>query len=101
MKLEFWENELSEEKRKELIRKAANQVIKRGLETPAVLFLEMHKPLCNVGVNAAIVFAPFLVPFLGFDRINEYTMLLQKKENVEALICEIESSAKRTKEEAC
>lgn len=59
--------------------------------------LEMHKPLANVGGQAAIVFAPFLVPFLGFDFVNDYSRLMTRKESVEALIARI--SEKRTAEE--
>ncbi len=52
------------------------------------MFLELQKPLAYVGANAALVFAPFTVPFLGFDFVNNYSRLFARRENVERLICE-------------
>ena len=38
-------NDLTPERAAELAEKMASWLVKRGLETPAVIFLEMHKPL--------------------------------------------------------
>jgi len=51
----------------------------------------MHKPLSGVAANAAIVFAPFIMPFLGFSRVDKYSRFFAERENVERLICEIEN----------
>lgn len=91
---EFWETELTEEETEALIRKATEEVAKRRMQSPAILFLEMHKPLSNIAANATVVFAPFLVPFFGFDAVNDYSRLMTKRENVERLIQSIEMSAK-------
>ncbi|MCW5942962.1 MAG: hypothetical protein KIS66_12065 [Fimbriimonadaceae bacterium] len=56
-----------------------------------MLFLEMHKPLSYVGSQAAVAFAPFLVPILGFDKVNDYSRLFAKREYVERLLCAIEA----------
>ena len=42
--------------------------------------------------------APFLVPLFGFDFVNDYSNLLQKRDNVERLICMLEKE--RTDDEA-
>jgi len=92
----MWSTELTDEETDALIDKAAGEVAKRNLQTPAILFLEMHKPLSYIGANASLVFAPFAVPFLGFDFINDYGRLFSKRENVEKLIRKLEQLSKPT-----
>jgi hypothetical protein len=101
----FWEEPLTEEQKLELIESMAVNIVKRGLGTPAVMFLEMNKPLTTIASSTAIVASPFLVPFLGFDRIDQYTQFFQARENVERLIERIEEMeeekrlSKKNKEE--
>ncbi|MCX7688976.1 MAG: hypothetical protein N2045_13505, partial [Fimbriimonadales bacterium] len=57
---EFWKEPLTEAQKQELIDALAQKVVKRGLSSPAILFLELHKPLAFIGSQAGIVFAPFL-----------------------------------------
>ncbi len=83
---DLWKEPLTEEERNQLLDRAAQEIQKRKMETPAILFLEMHKPLSYVASHAALAFAPFLVPFLGFDNLNNYSRLLSERENVERLI---------------
>jgi len=90
----MWSDDLTEEETEALILKAANEVTKRGLQVPAILFLEMNKPLAYVSANAALVFAPFAVPFLGFDAVNDYSRLAAERGNVERLIRKIEELSK-------
>ena len=80
----------------------------RQLEAPAIAFLEMHKPITNVFAHAGLTMAPFLVPLFGFDFVNDYSNLLQKRDNVERLICMLEEArseksdlAKGKEEELC
>lgn len=100
---DFWENDLTEEETQACLDKCANEITKRKLETPAILFLEMHKPLSNVFAHGGMMSAPFLVPFLGFDLVNDYSNLLRDKNNVERLICMLEESRAGTpsREELC
>ena len=73
-----------------MLDKAAEAIRKRGLETPAIMALELHKPLANVGANALVVFAPFAVPFFGFDGVRDASRLLRKRGKVEKLIQRLE-----------
>ena len=82
------------EETEELVSKCANEIAKRKLQAAAILFLEMHKPLANIGGNLAIVGSPFLVPFLGFGNVNSYTRVFSKPENVEKLIQRLEETTK-------
>jgi hypothetical protein len=93
---DFWEDEVSEEETEKLLNKAADEIRKRQLEGPAILFFEMHKPLSNVFAHAGAAFAPFMVPVLGYDFVHQYSSILRKRDNVERLIDLIE----RPREEA-
>lgn len=101
---DFWKDDQSEEETQALLDKCASEIRRRQLEGPAILFLEMHKPLSNVFAHAGLTMAPFLVPLFGFDFINDYSNLLQKRDNVERLICMLEEQRSDTQikeEELC
>ena len=87
---DLWKEPLTEEERDRLLDKAAHEISKRKLQTPGILFLEMHKPLAFVAGHAAIAFSPFLAPFFGFETFNNYTQLLSERENIERLILRLE-----------
>jgi len=81
---------LNDEENEALIDKIAQEIVKRKMEVPAVLMLEMHKPLSYVASQASIVFAPFIVPFAGYDNAQNLTRLLSRRDNIENLIQRIE-----------
>jgi len=87
---DLWKDELSEQESEALIEKAAEEIQKRRLEVPAILLFEMHKPLSYISSQASIVFAPFLVPFLGFDAVNNYSRLLSRRDSIERLVQKLE-----------
>lgn len=97
---EFWKEPLSEARKQEIIDALAQQVVQRGLSAPAVLFLELHKPFAFIGSQAGVVFAPFLAPFLGFERVDIYTQLLSERENWDRLIERIEELSEERKMQA-
>ncbi len=87
---EFWKEALSEEQKQQLIDQLAEQVVKRGLASPAVLFLELHRPFAFVSSQLGIVASPFLAPFFGFEKVDVYTQLLSERENWTRLVERIE-----------
>lgn len=89
--LKVWEQPLTEETKAALIERVATQIEKRRLNVPAIMFLEMHKPLANLVGHAAIAFSPFMMPFLGFKTVDEYSQFFSDRENVEQLIRRLES----------
>lgn len=95
----LWHNDLTDEQADELIQRAAEEVVKRKLAVPAVLFLEMNKPLANVVGHAGVFFSPFLIPFFGFDRVNDYSRLVSSRARVEQLIERIEALARTPSQE--
>ncbi|RYG48662.1 hypothetical protein EON79_03785 [bacterium] len=97
--MDFWDEELTPEQTETMLEKMAKEVKKRHLEVPVTMALELHKPLAGILGNGSIVFAPFLVPLLGFQSVNDYTRLLSKRENYERLMEMIERP--QPQEEKC
>lgn len=84
------EDELSPEERDRLIGELASRVVQRGMVAPAVLFLEMHKPLAFIAGQSMLVASPFLSPIIGLANVRKYSCLFGSRENVELLIQRIE-----------
>jgi hypothetical protein len=75
-------------------------VVRKGLEAPTIMFLEMHKPLTAL---AAVVYAfiqPPLMMLFGFRRTEELRLLLSDRANVELLINRIEQHSRQRRERA-
>lgn len=97
----------SPERQKELLEKIANQIVKRKLTTPAIMFFESVKPLSFIGSQGMVFLQPFVQAFLNRREYDEITLMMEERENVEKLLCEIEKQEaewqereKREKEES-
>ena len=86
----LWDQELTEQETEELVSNLANQIRRRKLESPAFMFLEMHRPISRIAGNALVVFSPFVAPFVGFQNVQNYSRLLMEPQNVELLIQKLE-----------
>lgn len=82
--------EVSEERRKILINKIAQKVIDYRLSPVAIIFLESSKPLSFLGNQFMIFMQPFYRAIFSFREYEEIAAMLEDRNNVEALICEIE-----------
>ena len=89
--------DLTDKERDEMIEKIASGVVKRRMETPAIMFLELHKPLSFFGSQALIVGSPFVGPFVGIENVHRVSRLIADRNNVERLIRRIEELAVRPK----
>ncbi|HEY3283938.1 MAG TPA: hypothetical protein VGN26_16850 [Armatimonadota bacterium] len=81
---------LTDEERDAMLETLAAKVVARRLETPAILFLEMHRPLNFLASQSLIVGMPFLAPLFGPDQVEAYSALLQDSANVDRLIDRIQ-----------
>lgn len=91
--LESFTRELTQEETEKMMDKIATEVLKRRLETVAIMFLESIKPMSYIGSQLAMVFVgPFLAIFGDFG-IN-YIKFFEKRDNVEKLLCKIEEQTK-------
>lgn len=82
--------EVSPERAKELLAKIANQVVKRKLSVPAIMFLESVKPLSFIGSQALIFLQPIVQAFFNRKEYDEFAVLMEDRDNVELLLQEIE-----------
>ena len=78
-------------KEKELLSSYAKKIVKKKLSVPTIFFLESTKYLAFIGGQALIFFGPILTVFINEKKYYDFIGLLEKKENVEFLICEIEN----------
>jgi uncharacterized membrane protein len=84
---------LSEEERDQWIARMAEEVARRRMEAPAVLFLELHRPLSFLSSQALIVAAPFLGVFVGPENVLKLSRILEDPKNIERLMDRIEEQA--------
>jgi len=82
--------DIPEQRRKELILRLADGIVKRGLTAPAIFFLESVKPLNFLGSQAMIFFEPIVKTIFPFQAYTEFAVLLEDRQTLEHLICEIE-----------
>lgn len=85
-----WDAGLSLEQRDTLIEELAQKIHARGMSAPAVLFLEMHRPLAFVASQSLIMGSGFLAPLLGLEYTQRLVKLLESRENIVRLIDRIE-----------
>ena len=87
------EFELTEEEEQKLINNIAKIVVDKGLEAPAIMFLEVTRPLSFIASQLAIV---ALGPLQWLFELEgpKYTGLFMKKENVNRIIERIEALSK-------
>ena len=82
--------EVPEERRKEIIKVLAKAMVERRLTAPAIFFLESVKPLSFVGSQAMVFLQPVIQAIFPFRSYNELSVMMEDRENVEELICEME-----------
>ncbi|MHC5057047.1 MAG: hypothetical protein ACYTKD_20410 [Planctomycetota bacterium] len=75
-----------------LIERASRWVVDKGLATPVVFLLEMHKPVAPLGSMMMLGAMPFLGPFIGFGAIERFALFAEDRSNVEKLIKRIEKN---------
>ena len=84
---------MTEEEERKLIDNIAKLVVDKGLEAPAIMFLEVTRPLSFIASQLAIV---ALGPLEWLFELEgpKYTGLFMKKENVSRIIERIEALSK-------
>jgi len=77
----------------ELLDRIAAEVVRRGLVTPAVFFIELNRPLSFLAGQAAHVLFPFLAPLFGIGTARQLAELLEDPANVDRLLKKMERLA--------
>ena len=88
-------NEEFNEKDQALFDRLADFVIRRKMTAPAILFLESTKPLNFIGSQFLVVMGPLIKIFFNIAEYDRIVELMEKRENVERLICSIEKRAEQ------
>ena len=89
--LERWSEPLTADERGALLETVALAVRRRGLQTPALFFIEMNRPLGFTACQGLIALAPFIAPLLGLDRVQKLGRLLADPRAVDELVTRLES----------
>ena len=69
----------------------ASKIRAKKLEGPAIMLLEMHKPLVGVAHAATLLSAPLLIALGAGKFMKSLAELLESRENIERLITLLES----------
>jgi hypothetical protein len=87
------EIEVSPEERDRAFDRIAREIVRRGLQVPAILALEMHRPLAFLGSQALIVLTPLLAPAIGLRNMQAACALLAQPGSIDLLVDRIEELA--------
>ena len=75
----------------ELVENIASKIVNRRLSVPAVLFMEILKPLNFLGAQTLNFFGPIIESLMKKDnRYYDFTEFLEKRENIERILQRIE-----------
>ncbi|MFO8060342.1 MAG: hypothetical protein R6U70_06795, partial [Bacillota bacterium] len=83
-------DELSEERRDEMIEGMSQRLQKWGMMTPAMLFTEVFRPLSFIMSQAIHFFAPIGDTLTGHPYMSEAGFLLQDRDNIDRFLDRLE-----------
>jgi hypothetical protein len=69
-----------------LLDSLADGLKKRGLATPALFALELHRPLGNTLAHGVLGLTPLLAPVLGVQRLQQAAALLAEPGSIDLLL---------------
>jgi hypothetical protein len=81
---------LEADRRDQLIEDLAHRLDSWKLTTPAIAFLEAHRPLGFFASQTLLAFHPLLTLFLGDVPVEEYAALLEDRNGLERMIDRLE-----------
>jgi len=87
----YYSDELPRERRDFLLNYAAEKIVNAGMSVPAVMFLEMSRPLAFIGSQIVWATGPIGAVFINDRYINEIALLMEDRNNIEELCVRIES----------
>jgi hypothetical protein len=78
-------------RRQQIIDRIANRIAGLGMTAPAVLFLEMNKPLAFLGAQLLFAAQPFLSMTFDQADLRDFAEIIEDGAGVEHLIARLES----------
>lgn len=94
----FWLDDISDERRDELIDYLAFRALRFQIEVPAVAFLELYRPVSFIASQAVHFFAPVADLLFGHPYASEVGFLMQDRSNIDRLVNRIEELSKLQEE---
>ncbi|MDN5279803.1 MAG: hypothetical protein PWR01_3768 [Clostridiales bacterium] len=82
----------------EFIDKVATAVARRGMSVPAIMALEMSKPLSFIGYSSLVIFGPILELVIDPVKMEKLQAVVADRERIEQLIVAIENLEKHEKD---
>lgn len=78
------------ERQENILHRLAERIVRMGLVTPAIFFLEIHKPLNFLGSQVLLVLEPFARVVFNYNDYHAFALMMEKRANVEKLTQKIE-----------
>ena len=88
-------DEISDEERDRIIERVAEIVVRRGFTTPALLFIELAKPINFIASQFLVALDPLVSSVLTSGDYRRFSILMEDDENVERLLQAIERLSSR------
>jgi hypothetical protein len=76
---------LTPEERERAMDEIVSRIRRYGLETPALFFLEMNRPLAGIAGLASFMATPLFGAFLGLNRVEKYAAMIADPDALDAL----------------
>lgn len=86
------ETPLTTEERNRALDLITARIHKYRLETPAIFFIEINRPLAGIAGLAAHAVTPLFGAFTGLDTAERYASLLGDRDALEALVERLDNS---------
>jgi len=78
------------ERQQQVVGRVCNEIVRRHLSTPALIFLEMSRPLNFVGAQVLHFFSPFLTIFTDTNSHQEFAAFLEQRGSIDYICTQIE-----------
>lgn len=78
------------EEQKAVVEQISEEVVKRKMATPALIFLETMRPLNYIGAQVMHFFKPFISAIMTTDKYNRFAEFLENRKSVDYLCERIE-----------
>ncbi len=76
-----------------LLEKVSREIVKRGMTTPALAFLEMSRPMNYLGAQALHFFAPLLTSVFDTQAYEQFSKFLERRDAIDIWCEQIEEIA--------
>ncbi|VAX36675.1 hypothetical protein MNBD_PLANCTO02-109 [hydrothermal vent metagenome] len=82
----------------QVIDKVCQEIVRRGMATPALTFLAMVEPLNMIGAQTLHFFQPFLSVFTNSAGPQQFAIFLEHRGSIEFICQRIEELSKQQKQ---